>query len=65
MIGDNVYDLNNDLFKVLNLCKLFEVGMTNPRKGLVVQYKDKVFRLEPIELVGVNNIEEAFKILPN
>ena len=65
MQGDNVYNINRELFKVLNMIKGMEVGMNNPRKGLIIQYEGKIFRLEPIELVGVNNIEEAFKILPN
>lgn len=65
MAGDNIYNVTVDLFTILNLCNKFEVGMGNPRQGLIVKHGDKVFRLEPVELVDVKSIEEAFKIIPN
>lgn len=65
MQGDNVYNLNRELFKVLNMIKGIEVEMNNPRKGLIIQYEGKVFRLEAIEMAGVDSIEKAFKIIPN
>ena len=48
----------NDLFEFLNLTRYIKVG-TSSKRGLFIEHKNKVFHVNPIEIVGATTIKEG------